>query len=81
MTTPEHDIDGTHLPSAANNAGEPALTSPERAQQDWLPGETEQDREIRLGRQQSESEQGQDGAETRDLAAEWREQQDGDTER
>lgn len=74
MTSPEHHIDGAHVNAPTPPADMPTALRP-GDENDWLEGETEADREIRLRQLGVTSRPApEDGGED-DLAAKWAEQQ------
>lgn len=80
MTSPEHHIDGTHVNAPTPPTEAPAAVQP-GDENDWLEGETEADREIRLqqlGAMSRPAAEGGGAPGDVDLGAKWAEQQQGD---
>jgi hypothetical protein len=74
MTTPEHHPDGAHVNAPVPPTPAPTAHYP-GDENDWLPGETEADREIRLRQLGVTPEPAAEDGDSEDLAAKWAEQQ------
>jgi hypothetical protein len=77
MTSPEHHIDGAHVNAPTPPAEAPTALRP-GDENDWLPGETEGDREIRLRQLGVTPEPAAEADDSEDLAARWEAQQTGE---
>lgn len=79
MTSPEHHIDGTHVNAPTPPTEAPAAVRP-GDENDWLEGETEADREIRLQQLGVTAGPAPEGGDEpgEDLSAKWEAQQVGE---